>query len=49
MFGQGSSTGSFTIRLHDWEYRTKKEDHIDAVVAEIYRRTADISSADIMV
>ena len=49
MFGQGSSTGSFTIRLHDWEYRTEKEDHIDAVVAEIYRRTADISSADIMV
>jgi hydrophobe/amphiphile efflux-1 (HAE1) family protein len=49
MFGQGSSTGSFTIRLHDWEDRTKKEDHIDAVVEEIYRRTADISSADIMV
>ena len=49
MFGQGSSTGSFMIRLHDWEDRPEKEDHIDAVIAEIHRRTDDISSADIMV
>ena len=49
MFGQGSSTGSFMIRLHDWEDRTEKEDHIDAVIAEIHRRTDDISAADIMV
>ena len=49
MFGQGSSTGSFMIRLHDWEDRTEKEDHIDAVIAEIHRRTDDITSADIMV
>ena len=49
MFGQGSSTGSFMIRLHDWKDRTEKEDHIDAVIAEIHRRTDDISSADIMV
>ena len=49
MFGQGSSTGSFMIRLHDWEDRTEKEDHIDAVISEIHRRTDDISSADIMV
>ena len=49
MFGQGSSTGNFIIRLRDWKERTENEDHIDAVVEEIYRRTADITSADIMV
>ena len=49
MFGQGSSTGNFMIRLRDWEERTGKEDNIDAVIEEIYRRTADITSADIMV
>ena len=49
MFGQGSSTGNFMIRLHDWKDRPAKEDHIDAVIAEIHRRTDDITSADIMV
>ena len=49
MFGQGSSTGNFIIRLHDWKKRTGKNDNIDAVVEEIYRRTSDITSADIMV
>ena len=49
MFGQGSSTGSFMIRLHDWKDRTGKEDHINAVIKEIHRRTDNISSADIMV
>ena len=49
MFGQGSSTGNFMIRLRDWKERPGKEDHIDAVVEEIYRRTSDITSADIMV
>ena len=49
MFGQGSSTGSFTIRLKDWKERPEKTDHIDEVIKEIHRRTDDISSADIMV
>ena len=49
MFGQGTSTGSFMIRLHDWKDRPEKEDHIDAVIAEIHRLTDDITSADIMV
>ena len=48
-FGQGSSTGNFTIRLHDWKDRTEKGDDIDSVMEEIYARTADINSADIMV
>lgn len=38
----------FTIRLKDWSERPDKEDAIDAVMAEISRRTAFISSADIM-
>jgi hydrophobe/amphiphile efflux-1 (HAE1) family protein len=49
MFGQGSSTGNFMIRLHDWKDRTEKEDNINSVMEEIYRRTADITSADIVV
>ena len=48
-FGQGSSTGNFMIRLHDWKYRTGKNDDIDSIMDEIYARTADINSADIMV
>ena len=48
-FGQGSSTGNFTIRLHDWEDRQDKGDDVDSVMEEIYARTADINSADIMV
>ena len=49
MFGQGSSTGNFMIRLKDWSERKEKEDDINAVIKEIYARTADITSADIMV
>ena len=48
-FGQGSSTGNFVIRLHDWEDRKGKGDDVDSVMDEIYARTADINSADIMV
>jgi multidrug efflux pump subunit AcrB len=47
MFGQGSSTGNFVIRLKDWEERTGEGDNIDAVMEEIYARTSDITSADI--
>lgn len=46
--GQGACNGMFTIRLKDWSERPDKEDAIDAVMAEISRRTAFISSADIM-
>ena len=49
MFGQGSSSGNIIIRLHDWEDRTEKGDDIDSITEEIYARTADITSADIMV
>ncbi|MBR2127619.1 MAG: efflux RND transporter permease subunit, partial [Bacteroidales bacterium] len=49
MFGQGSSTGNFVIRLKDWDERKGKDDNIDAVIEEMYARTADITSADIMI
>ncbi len=46
--GQGASNGMFILRLKPWSERTEKEDDINAVISEIYRRTTDISSADIM-
>ena len=49
MFGQGSSTGNFVIRLKDWDLRKGKGDDIDSVIEEMYARTADITSADIMI
>ena len=49
MFGQGSSTGNFVIRLKDWNLREEEGDDIDSIMEEIYARTADITSADIMV
>ena len=46
--GQGAANGMFIIRLKNWDERTEKGDDINSVISEIYRRTADISSADIM-
>ena len=49
MFGMGSSTGSFVIKLKHWGEREEVGDDIDSIMEEIYARTADITSADIMV
>ena len=49
MFGMGSSTGNFVIRLKDWNLREGEGDDIDSIMEEIYARTADITSADLMV
>lgn len=46
--GQGACNGMFTIRLKDWSLRPNKEDAINSIMDEIQRRTAFISSADIM-
>ena len=46
--GQGASNGMFIIRLKPWDERTGDEDEINAVINEIYKRTDDISSAQIM-
>ncbi len=45
--GQGASNGMFIIRLKPWDERTGDEDEINAVINEIYKRTDDISSAQI--
>ena len=47
--GQGAANGMFIVRLRDWSERTEEGDDINSVISEIYRRTADIASADIMV
>ncbi len=44
---QSSSAGSFNIRLHDWSQRTDDDQDINAVIREIYRRTAPIASAQV--
>lgn len=49
MSGVGSSSGSFSIRLKDWEERTGSEDDIESVMQEIYSRTSDITTAKIIV
>ena len=49
MFGQGSSTGNFVIRLKHWDERSEEGGDIDSIIEEIYARTADITSADIMI
>ena len=46
--GQGASNGMFIIRLKNWKERSGKGDDINSVINEIYRRTKDISSAQIM-
>ncbi|MBR1932389.1 MAG: efflux RND transporter permease subunit [Prevotella sp.] len=48
-FEQSSSNGNFTLKLKKWDERKNKEDHVQAVMEEIYRRTADISNAKIQV
>lgn len=44
---QSASAGSFNIRLRDWNERKGEDEDINAVIKEIYRRTAGISSAQI--
>jgi HAE1 family hydrophobic/amphiphilic exporter-1 len=47
--GEGATNGFFFIRLKPWSERKKKEDELDAVVNQLYARTAHIKSAKIMV
>lgn len=47
--GQSVTAGTFDIRLKNWKYRTGKGDDVQDVIAEIYRRTSDITSAKIQV
>lgn len=47
--GQAPSGGMLIIRLKPWEERPEKKDEINAVIAEIYKRTANIKSAKLFV
>jgi HAE1 family hydrophobic/amphiphilic exporter-1 len=48
-FDQSSSSGNFTLKLKKWDERQGKEDDVDAITEEIYKRTSDISNAKIQV
>ena len=45
--GQGNSFGMLILKLKPWDERTKKEDQVQAVIGQIYARTADIKDATI--
>lgn len=49
MGGQAPSGGMLIIRLKPWEERPEKKDEINAVIAEIHKRTANIKSAKLFV
>lgn len=49
MGGQAPSGGMLIIRLKPWEERPEKKDEINAIIAEIYKRTANIKSAKLFV
>ena len=45
MGGQTPSGGMLIIKLKNWDERPDEEDYISAVIADIYRRTANVHSA----
>lgn len=45
--GQGNSYGMSIIKLKDWSERPNEEDAVNAVIGQIYARTADIKDAQI--
>ncbi len=45
--GQGSSYGMSIVKLKDWEERPEKTDAVNAVIGQIYGRTADIKDAQV--
>ena len=45
--GQGSSYGMCIVKLKKWDERPDKEDAVNAVINQIYARTADIKDAQI--
>lgn len=45
--GQSSSSGTFIVRLKPWSERKGKENDKDAVIGQIFARTADIKNAQV--
>ena len=48
MSGNGASSGMLILKLTPWEERTGSQDQLNAVLGQIYARTADIKSAKVM-
>ncbi len=47
--GQSPAGGMLIIRLKPWDERKGKENEINAVISELYRRTANIKSASLFI
>ena len=47
MGGQAPSGGMLIIKLKNWSERPDDEDYITSVISEIYRRTANVHSAEL--
>ena len=45
--GQGNSFGMIVMKLRPWDERKDKEDQVQAVINQIYGRTADIKDATV--
>ena len=45
--GQGSSYGMIIVKLKDWSERPEKTDDVNAVIGQVYARTADLKEAQI--
>ncbi len=45
--GQGSSFGMLILKLKPWDERPRKEDDVQAVIGQVYGRTADIKDASV--
>ena len=45
--GQGNSFGMIILKLKPWDERPDKSDHVQAVIGQVYGRTADIKDASV--
>lgn len=45
--GQGSSFGMLILKLNPWDERPDAQDHVQAVIGQVYGRTADIKDATV--
>lgn len=45
--GQGNSFGMLILKLKPWDERPGKEDNVQAVIGQVYGRTADIKDASV--
>ena len=45
--GQGSSFGMLILKLKSWDERPNDEDNVQAVIGQVYGRTADIKDASV--